>query len=229
VAIRYKPVGRLNKQESAKMDGLRIRRCAQESNSTMNLRILAHVALSILSLAVVASGSQNPRAAMIAELASTNPSPSLGAEARTFDRLVGTWDCDFSFRAGDGSMRHKRGELLFGWILDGRAVQDLWITYPVEGEKERKIGTSIRFFDTELKLWRVVFLNPQFNYLVTVQGSAVGDGIVLTGHDKDGAQIRWSFINIKADSFTWHGETSRDGGKTWVLEEEHHMTRRHSA
>ena len=166
---------------------------------------------------------------MIAELASSNPNPSMGTEAGTFDRLVGTWDCDFSFRAADGQFRHKRGELMFGWILDGRAVQDVWITYPVGGEKERRIGTSLRFFDTELKQWRVVFVNPQFNYLVTVQGGAVGDSIVLMGRDKDGAQIRWSFLNIKSDSFTWHGETSRDGGKTWILEEEHHMTRRRSA
>lgn len=153
----------------------------------------------------------------------------MGAEARTFDRLVGTWDCDFSFRGADGSVRHKRGEMLLGWILDGRAVQDVWITYPVEGEKERRIGTSLRYFDTALGQWRVVFLHPQFNYLVTVQGGAVGDRIVLTGVDQDGSQMRWSFNDMQPDSFVWRGETSRDGGKTWVLEEEHHMTRRHSS
>ena len=66
---------------------------------------------------------------MITALASTNPNASMGNEARTFDRFVGTWDCDFSFHLDDGSVRHKRAELLFGWILDGRAVQDIWITY----------------------------------------------------------------------------------------------------
>jgi hypothetical protein len=167
---------------------------------------------------------------MISALASANPHPSLGNEARTFDRLVGTWDCDFGFYLDDGSVRHKRGELLLGWILDGRAVQDVWITYPedgtVDGTKDRTIGTSVRFFDTALKQWRVVFVGPQHNYLVTVQGGSEGDRIVLRGKDADGAQIRWSFNEMKSDSFVWRGEKSRDGGRTWKLEEEHHMTRR---
>ena len=183
------------------------------------------VALSLLAAAAVASVPAT-RTAMIAALGAAHPNPSMGEEARTFDRLVGTWDCDFSFRSADGVFRHKRGELLLGWILDGRAVQDIWITYPADGEKERKIGTSVRFFDTKVKQWRVVFLNPQFNYLVTVQGGAVGDRIVLTGLDADGASIRWTFNDIQSDSFVWRGETSRDGGTTWLLEEQHHMKRR---
>src|SRR5438067_6437994 len=49
---------------------------------------------------------------------------------------------------------------------------------------------------------------------------------VLEGTDSDGLPIRWSFNEMKPDSFVWRGEKSRDGGKTWKLEEEHHMTRR---
>jgi hypothetical protein len=190
------------------------------------LPISLGVALLMLAAGAIASGVPATRAAMITALGAAHPNPSMGDEARTFDRLVGTWDCDFSFRSAGGSFRHKRGELLVGWILDGRAVQDIWITYPAEDEKERKIGTTVRFFDTALKQWRVVFLNPQFNYIVTVQGGVVGDRIVLTGVDADGARIRWSFNDIQPDSFVWRGETSRDGGTTWLLEEEHHMKRR---
>ena len=168
--------------------------------------------------------TSDPRNAMIETLGSRDPNPSLGAEARTFDRLVGTWNADFGFHT-NGTVRHKRGQVIFGWILDGRAVQDLWITDPTAGEKERRIGTSLRFFDTDRKQWRVVFVNPQFNYLVFVDGGAVGDRIVLNGTDKNGALIRWSFNDMTPTSFLWRGESSRDGGKTWVLEEEHHMTR----
>jgi len=162
---------------------------------------------------------------MIEALGAAYPNPSLAREGRTFDRLVGTWDCDFTFHLEDGRTLHKKGELLFGWILNGRAVQDIWITYPSDSTKERTAGTSVRFFDTDLRKWRVVFVGPQFNYLVTVQGGLEGDRIVLHGVDTDGAQIRWSFIDITDRSFSWHGEKSRDGGKTWVLEEEHHMRR----
>ena len=164
---------------------------------------------------------------MIKVLEASGPHPSLGEQAHVFDRLVGSWDCDYGFHRDDGTVRHSKGELLVGWILDGRAVQDLFITYPANGEKERRIGTTIRFFDTALKQWRIIFISPQFNYVVTVHGGLEGDRIVLRGTDStDGAPIRWSFNDIKPDSFVWRGEKSHDGGKTWKLEEEHHMKRR---
>lgn len=74
----------------------------------------------------------------------------------------------------------------------------------------------------------MVFVSPKHGVFLTVQGGAEGDRIVLRGLDADGSQLRWSFNDIKDDSFTWRGEKSRDGGKTWKLEEEHHMKRRPS-
>jgi len=166
------------------------------------------------------------RAAMIRVLGSANPNPSLGEEAQTFDRLIGSWDADFSFPQADGTVRHKKGELHFGWVMDGHAVQDLWIGYPTGEQKERTIGTTFRFFDTKLKQWRIVFINPQFNYVVTTQGGREGDRIVLRGSDSDGLPIRWTFREIMPQSFHWTGEKSHDGGNTWVLEQDHHMKRR---
>jgi hypothetical protein len=168
----------------------------------------------------------DPRQQMIAVLSASGPHASLGDQARVWDRFVGTWDCDFGFYLEDGSVRHSPGELEFGWVLDGRAIQDLWITYPKEGEKERGIGTSIRFFDDASRTWRVLFVNPRYGAVLSVQGGLEGDRIVLRGQDTDGSQLRWSFNDIKDDSFTWRGEKSRDGGKTWRREEEHQMRRR---
>jgi hypothetical protein len=170
----------------------------------------------------------DPRQAMVTVLSASSPHPSLGDEARVWDRFIGTWDCQNTFFLDDGSRRQSRGEIEFGWIMDGRAVQDIWITYPQEAGKERGIGTTVRFFDSKSKMWRIVFVGPRYNALVTLQGSAEGDRIVLRGVDDEGAMLRWSFNDIRADFFTWRGEKSRDGGKTWKLEEEHHMKRRNS-
>jgi hypothetical protein len=168
------------------------------------------------------------RKAMIGVLGSENPNPSLGDEAHTFDQLVGTWDADFTMYPAEGPVLHKKGEILFGWILDGRAIQDLWISYPTGDGKERSIGTTIRFFDTALKQWRIVYVNPQRNYLVTLQGKREGDRIVLRGLDSDGSPIRWSFSEITPDSFHWQGEKLREGGEreSWRLEGDFHMKRR---
>ena len=193
----------------------------------------ALAASCILSLANDGAGATagarspaDPRQEMVSVLAASRPHPSLGDQAQVWDRFVGTWDCDFGFYLDDGSVRHSPGELEFGWVLDGLAIQDLWITYPKPGEKQRGIGTSIRFFDDKSNAWRVVFVSPKYGAVLVVQGGAEGDRIVLRGQDGDGSQLRWSFNDIKDDSFTWRGERSRDGGKTWRLEEEHHMKRR---
>jgi len=166
---------------------------------------------------------------MINILGSPTPNPALGDEAQTFDRLVGTWDADFSFHRTDGTVDHKKGEIHFGWVMDGTAIQDLWIGYPTDAQQERSIGTTFRFFDTKLKQWRIVFINPRLNYMVAAQGGREGDRIVLRGVDADGLPLRWTFREITTDSFHWQGEKSSDGGKTWSLEEDHHMTRRRQA
>ena len=163
---------------------------------------------------------------MINTLASPNPNPILGDEARTFDQLVGTWDADFSFHKPDGTIARKKGELHFGWVMDGTAMQDLWIGYPSEAGKERSIGTTLRFLDPQTKQWHIVFVNPRFNYVVTAQGGREGDNIVLRGTDTDGLPLRWTFREITARSFHWQGEKSYDGGKSWKIEEDHQMTRR---
>ncbi|HEY3139454.1 MAG TPA: hypothetical protein VGL29_25765 [Blastocatellia bacterium] len=199
----------------------------------VNWILRTFAAMGVLNLAFGVAGdtpsarqTRDPRHTMVTALSASGPNPSLGDEARTFDRLTGTWDCDFSFISEDGSVRHSPGELMFGWILDGRAVQDIWITYPKEGSKERGIGTTVRFFDDKSKLWQVVFVSPAYAALIRVQGGAEGDRIVLRGVDDQGSMLRWTFNDIKPSSFIWRGETSRDGGKSWRLEEEHHMRRR---
>ncbi len=204
------------------------------SKHSTKLRILGGMAAtSLLGLAISAvceavgpQQTPDPRQAMVKALSASGPHPSLGDEARVFDRFIGAWDCDYTFFAEDGGVRRASGELEFGWILDGRAVQDIWITYPEAPSKERSIGTSVRFFDPKSKVWRVLFVNPAYGSLITVQGRVEGDRIVLRGVNEDGSMLRWSFNEIHTDSFIWRGEKSRDGGKTWRLREEHHMRRR---
>ncbi len=166
------------------------------------------------------------RHAMIAALGADAPHQSLGTEAALFDRFVGAWDVEYSNLGVDGSVRRFSGELLFGWIADGRALQDVWVAYPSGSSEERTIGTTVRFFEPSSRKWRVVFVAPAFGLITQLEGGAEGERIVLRGRDGDGALLRWSFAEIQADSFVWRGELSRDDGQTWLLEEEHRMRRR---
>ena len=169
----------------------------------------------------------DPRRDMVTVLAASAPHPSLGRQADLFGRFVGTWDADYSFIAEDGSVRHKRGEVLFGWVLDGHALQDIFLSYPDSGSSdERKMVAGVRWVDPRTGKWTLAFVAPTFDVVIRMEGGAEGDRIVLRGHDSNGVSLRWSFNDIQPDSFVWRGETSHDDGRTWRLEEEHHMRRR---
>jgi hypothetical protein len=161
-------------------------------------------------------------------LVAPGPHHSLGDQARLFDRFVGTWDCGCAHFAPDGSILERySGEVTFAWIIDGRAMQDVWIGYPRQGAtEERSIGTSLRFFDQKSRVWRVVWVAPDTGAVTTVEGGAVGNRIVLNGENADGSLRRWSFNDIQTNSFVWRGESSVDGGKTWRITAEYRMTRR---
>jgi hypothetical protein len=166
------------------------------------------------------------RREMITALPATGPRPSLGDEARVFDRFVGTWDTEYIAYADDGSVSRMPGEVRFGWVLDGWALQDIWITYPDGASKERNIGTTLRFYDEEAGTWRIIWVYPARRTITLLTGGLVGDRIVLEGQDKDGTCLRWSFNDIRRDSLVWRGEISRDDGRTWRLAQEHRFSRR---
>jgi len=171
-------------------------------------------------------GTASPAGDMVKVLAASGPHPSLGPQADLFGRFVGTWDADYSFIAEDGSIRHRRGEVLFGWVLDGHALQDIFLGYPESGSEERRMVTGLRWVDPKSGRWTLAFVAPTFDAVIRMEAVAEGDRIVLRGVDTKGALLRWSFNDIQKNSFVWRGETSHDGGKTWRLEEEHHMKRR---
>ncbi len=169
-------------------------------------------------------GVTEARREMISALPAQGPHTSLANKAQAFDRFVGTWDTDYTFYAPDGTTTKRTGEVLFGWIIDGRALQDIWISYPKEGERD--LGTTIRFYDTKSGIWRVVWIYPAGGVITTLTGGPVGDRIVLRGQGTDGGLLRWSFNEIQADSFVWRGEVSYNNGESWRLTGEYHMKRR---
>lgn len=170
------------------------------------------------------TGKPDSRREMIEVLPAPGPHASLGDNAALFDHFVGTWDTDYTFFSADGTTSRRSGEVLFGWIIDGRALQDIWISYPTDAERD--LGTTVRFYDAKTATWRVVWVHPSSGVITTLRGGAVADRIVLRGQGNDGALLRWSFNDIQVDSFLWRGETSHDSGETWRLTGEYRMKRR---
>jgi hypothetical protein len=191
---------------------------------------------SLTSGGAVATGrdattrATDPRLDMVAVLQAMGPHPSLGEQAKVFGRFVGVWDGEYIEFSQDGKTTHSAGEWIFGWVMDGRAMEDLFIIHPSATRKERYIGTTLRYFDPKSGTWSVTFVDPENGAVETLNGGAVGDDrIVLHSENTDGKQSRWSFDEIRADSWVFRDEVSTDGGTTWRLLEEDRMKRRGAA
>jgi len=165
---------------------------------------------------------------LTAALIGAGPHAALGEYAKVFDRVTGAWDCDYVHFTEDSAVVERySGNVTFGWVLDGWAVQDVWAWNAPEGEATRRVaGTTIRFLDRETGIWTVYWFMPEKAIVITLKGGAVGDRIVLEDDGADGLRRRWSFNEIRPESFVWRGERSADGGKTWWLQAEYHMRRR---
>ena len=158
------------------------------------------------------------------------PNPEHADALMLFGQFVGAWDVSARFHGADGTMRTMRGEWHFFWALEGRAIQDVIMT-PVRAERDVtkwRMGdyqTAIRFYRPDDGTWDVTAISPPFNAVNRLVARKVGDRIVLEGTRPDGTPQRWSFNDITPTSVHWKGEVSRDGGKTFVLEEELILTR----
>ena len=200
-------------------------------NGIFTRRLVASLLASgLLSVSVGAAGATPaPDASldMVSALKAMGPHPSLGDQAQVFGRLVGAWDVDYADISMDGTVKRHTGKLIVGWVMDGRAIQDLWIVDPHGSRQEREVYTDLRYFDAKTKTWSATFIDPEHVSVARfTAGAADGDRIVLNTTDIGGADTRWSFNDIGPSSFVFRDEVSSDGGKTWRLRGEDHMTRR---
>lgn len=166
---------------------------------------------------------------LVTVLRAVGPHPSLGDQARVWDRLVGTWDVQYTDFMKDGRVLHRSGQITFGWVMDGRAIEDVWIVNPSTQGKDREVYADLRYFDPKTGTWRATFIDPQDASVARFIGGAVGDDrIALETQDLlDGnGTRRWSFNDIRPDSFVFRDEDSSDGGINWRLVAEYHMKRR---
>jgi hypothetical protein len=123
--------------------------------------------------------------------------------------LIGSWEMDAVMRGDDGTQSRGKGEIHFGWVLEGRAIQDVWILPGVF------YGSTLRVYDPGIDAWHILWSDPVKQLYTRQIGRARGADIVQEGMADSGAAVRWSFTEITPDSFRWLGERSLDGGATW--------------
>lgn len=145
-------------------------------------------------------------------LPAEGPAPDLAGRMGLYGWLIGDWTMDAVIHAEDGTRHEGKGEIHFGWVLAGRAIQDIWI---LPGFFH---GTTLRVYDPGLDAWHILWSDPLKQYYTRQLGRADGKDILQLGKLDDGTPIRWRFTEIAPDSFRWLGDVSPDGGKTWRLQ-----------
>ena len=156
-------------------------------------------------------------------LGADGPAADRAGKMDLYGRFVGSWDLDVAQIAEDGTKRQRKGEWHFGWALEGRAIQDVWIV-PPRGQRRgdaialsNRYGTTLRVYDPAIDAWHIQWTDPVGQTYLAMIGRQQGDDIVQLGTRPDGNLIRWSFSEITPNSFRWRGEISADKGATWRL------------
>ena len=150
----------------------------------------------------------------IAALHSASPAADRADKLRLYGWLVGHWTMDATVYRDDGTRHQGQGEIHFGWVLEGRAIQDVWIFPGVF------YGTTLRVYDPGIDAWHILWSDPLRQVYTRQIGRAQGTDIVQLGKNDTGEATRWSFRDITPASFRWTGERSRDDSKTWQLQAE---------
>lgn len=177
-----------------------------------------------------AAPAANPGHVLVTELSAAGPHSSLASQTEVVSRLVGAWDVEYTQFKKDGTAKQSTGEFIVGWIMDGRAIQILWIVDPSGTRTEREVYTNVHWFDQKAQTWRSAFVDPEHGSLARFTGGPAGDDrFVLETADFGSDQNRWSANDIRSNSFVWRDEASSDDGKTWRLVAEYQMTRQNSA
>jgi hypothetical protein len=152
-------------------------------------------------------------------LHATGPEPTRASELALYAWLVGQWELEVTTILDDGTTHRGSGEIYAGWVLKGRAIQDVWMIPRLQDRKPgieplpgagNWYGTTLRIYDPALDAWRILWSDPATNFFSQQIARAQGADIVQVGADPRGGSMRWTFSDIEQDSFRWTAERSAD-------------------
>jgi len=163
-----------------------------------------------------------PSPSFIDALQAAGPAADRAEKMGLYGWLIGAWEMDTIFRMANGAEVHGKGEIHFGWVLEGRAIQDVWIT-PPRGLRDHSIdaganfyGSTFRIYDPGIDAWHIFWLDPVKQFYSRMIGRADGADIEqLTVNETP--QRRWRFDTITPNSFHWTADVDegKDGPVQW--------------
>jgi hypothetical protein len=160
-------------------------------------------------------------------LHSNGPASDRADKMGLYGWLIGGWEMDVQVpqsgpNGANGARYEGKGEVHFGWVLEGRAIQDVWIT-PPRGLRDGPVGvaanfygSTFRIYDPGLDAWHIFWLDPVKQFYSRMLGRAAGTDIEQLTVNETPLR-RWRFSDITPSSFHWTADVDEgaDGVVKW--------------
>ena len=143
-----------------------------------------------------------------------------------YGQFVGEWDFEWVDSLGATGERHVKGEWIFAWVLEGTAIQDVFIcpsrTARIKDyQPDAAYATSVRMYNPSTGMWDILY--TELGGAAMLEGKREGDKIVQT--EVNEKRIKWVFSEITMTSFHWQRLVKKEDG-SWETEAELFAVRR---
>ncbi len=131
-----------------------------------------------------------------------------------FRSLIGEWDIVWNDHLEDAEPRRVKGEWIFSRVLDGAAVQDLFIV-PSRAERLRnkqpdaEYGTTLRIFNPKTMVWDIFY--GCMGEAIRLTAQKVDDDIILIENTTE--KMRYVFSDITTSSFLWRKDKMNESNE----------------
>jgi hypothetical protein len=179
---------------------------------------------------------------MLNALHAEGPAPDRTEAMMLYGQFIGSWEGKLRSKKftvnsngelqfdNESSFNESTLEIHFSWVLQGRAIQDVWISPVRSSVKEEfsfgMFGTTLRIYDPKNDYWYITFIDPfttqSYHRMI---GRKIGNDIVQELR-KEKHITHWIFTDITKDSFHWMWKESEDDGRTWKVQAEFFLERR---
>ena len=149
-------------------------------------------------------------------LCSNTLNERISEEYDFFGSLIGEWDIVWNDHLEDAEPRRVKGEWIFSRVLDGTAVQDIFIV-PSRSERLRdkqldaEYGTTLRIYNPQTMAWDIFY--GCMGEAIRLTARKVGKEIILT--ENTTRKMRYVFSDIKSSSFLWRKERMNENDE-WL-------------
>lgn len=132
-----------------------------------------------------------------------------------FGFLIGEWDILYSDNHSTGRERQVKGEWIFSRVLDGTAIQDVFICPSrterlVHPQPDATWGTTLRIFNPGTRAWDIFY--GAAGEAERLEARKEGKDIVLTETGR--GKMKWIFSDIRDDYFLWENRLYNEDGSS---------------